>query len=903
MEKTLSAETDSGKVTFHLAPADGYNAFLADNRLILFEGKYPTTVYIAYIAVNWWESDGHRWLHPYRWTDVDVITEWYGGTLRVKLADWCLRGVTGSCYPGSGGGTGYVWLKNPEGPDEYIPVEWENVPAEPGFPARASADGVQRIGWNVWVLKISSPWDGIVGIRIHVPAENPPGYPPHVWVVAVIAEYPDGGGSTPRHLRVVLLRHTGLDGTYPLPEADAVMTSWSSPCFGSRVNSRTLLVDTLPYSVNEGYGERVVYRDKYGRFWLSLGGELIPFDLEFEGCGVGSDVESTVVLPKPARAVYLLYVATCWWNDRGDPVDQYPILVRYSDGTASGLSVRIVDWCALDPEAYDEERRMIAALACPDPQPYWVDGEPLAFQTPALAFKDRGDGKHPVAWLLKIQAPPGKRITELNFPARWRRGGTLWILAITELTQDGKYYSVFPDEKPLWDPNRRETCPYTPHSDLDLCTLLGVPFVLRYYVDNVPAPTLDMLWEAYVRGVLPPDDGLTTDFESILNGVRWYTQNVPEAAEAPRGLELALSMLTAMYDLAVERQAEDLGMKAYRAYPAIIQGIVWSKYSSQLLIYQPTLGVSFYGPPVLVRAMNSYASMILATAEDLVLRIALGRPQLAPWQYDNVQARQLREKFIQNACYTLNIDETAVKDLTEAMDRGETDLEDFLRKIGTVSVKEADVETAPSTLLAHACGIETEATVRTYYSMATGEILPLVISPDTLPSKGGVTTGSFCSTLTNNLTKAEPSFLSLNRFISTFRHYFNNPFINGAMATLLSWGIEWGIILAAGVIPVPLAELLMLYAPYIAALGSSAVMALLDRWLNNRTWSQVFEETTVGAAAGTGIYRFVGRYISKIPEYGDTTACKIIAKYYDFAFNWSASSILAATSSLWMIRG
>ncbi len=62
--------------------------------------------------MNWWESDGHRWLHPYRWTDVDVITEWYGGTLRIKLADWCLRGVTGSCYPGSGGGFAFNWSAN-----------------------------------------------------------------------------------------------------------------------------------------------------------------------------------------------------------------------------------------------------------------------------------------------------------------------------------------------------------------------------------------------------------------------------------------------------------------------------------------------------------------------------------------------------------------------------------------------------------------------------------------------------------------------------------------------------------------------------------------------------------------------------------------------------------------------
>ncbi len=902
-KKPFRARTSSGEVTFYLAPADGYNAFLADNRLILFpsfRGRYPTTVYIAYIAVNWWGSDGHRWLHPYRWTDVYVMTEWYEGMLRVKLADWCLRGVTGSCDPGRGSGKGYVWLSDPEDPYDCSPVEWENVPAEPGFPARASADGVQRIDWNVWVLRISSPWDGIVGIRIHVPSGNPPGGPPHVWVVAVVAEYPDGGRSTPLRGRGARLDNTKLDGTYSLPDVKAVMTPWVSPHFGSDVRSLTPFVDTLPYSLRTDYGRKLVCTDDHGRLWLSLGGELIPFDFEFRGFSVGCATEDTVVLPKPARAVYLLYVATCWWDERGNPVDQYPILVRYTDKTVSGLSVRIVDWCALDPRAYDEGRRRVAARACPDPQPYWVNGEPLVFQTPTLIFGDRGDGKYPIAWLLKIQAPPDKRITELDFPERWwRKGGLLWILAITELAEDGRYYSVFPEEDLLWDPYRKGSCPYTPHSDLDICTRLGMPFALRYYIDKAPAPTPDMLWEAYVRGVLPPDDGVTTDFGSVLHGTQWYTEGVSKATE---GLKLALSALTALYDSAVKRQAGNLGLKAYRAYPAVIQGVVWSSDSSQLLIYQPTLGVSFYGPPVLVRALNSYASALLAAAEDLVLRIALGRPQLAPWQRGDAQ---LREEFVRKVNEELGLNEATVRDFTEAIDRGKEDFESFLKRIGIVKV-DAEVETALSTLLARVCGLSTEATVYTYYSMATGEILPLVITPRALPSKGGVTTGSFCSTLTDNLRKAEPGFTASDDLLSTFKYYFNNPLINGAMATLLSWGIEWAIILSAGLIAGPFpaaAELLVSGAPYIAAFGSSAAMALLDRWLNGRTWDQVLEETAVGAAAGTAVYRSVGRYISKIPEYAGTAASKVIARYYDFSFNWSTNSILAATSNLWLIGG
>ncbi len=109
--------------------------------------------------------------------------------------------------------------------------------------------------------------------------------------------------------------------------------------------------------------------------------------------------------------------------------------------------------------------------------------------------------------------------------------------------------------------------------------------------------------------------------------------------------------------------------------------------------------------------------------------------------------------------------------------------------------------------------------------------------------------------------------------------------------------------LMAGLFPAA-AELLASGAPYLAALGSSAIMALLDRWLNNRTWDQVLKEIAVGAAAGAGVYKFVVKYISKIREYaGRTVASKIIARYYDFAFNWSTNSILAATSNLWLTGG
>ena len=67
--KPLTVKFSDGKtVSFYLAPADAYNAFLADNKLLLFPqfmGSYPTTVYIAYIAVNWREGDRCRWLRPF----------------------------------------------------------------------------------------------------------------------------------------------------------------------------------------------------------------------------------------------------------------------------------------------------------------------------------------------------------------------------------------------------------------------------------------------------------------------------------------------------------------------------------------------------------------------------------------------------------------------------------------------------------------------------------------------------------------------------------------------------------------------------------------------------------------------------------------------------------------------
>jgi len=895
----FKARTSFGEVTFHLSPADSYNAFLADNRVILFpafHGKYPTTVYIAYIAVNWWESDGHRWLHPYRWTYVDVMTVEYYGMIRVKLADWCLRGVMGSCDPGIGQGEGYAVDILDDAFLDVIPVKWENVPAVPGFPERAGPNGVERIGWNIWVLAIST-CDGIEGIRIRVPPKNPSGNPPHIWVVAVVAEYPDGSrySVVPEDWCVPAkcsAQEAALDGTFRLPDVRAVIAPWVSPRFGHGVSSLMPPLDVLPY-------ESCV--DDQGRLWLSIGGELVPFRFNprhAELLNVLQFPDAVLRLPRPARAVYLLYLATCWRDDHGNPVDQYPILVQYADGTASGLTVRIVDWCALEPKSYNERQRSTAARACPDPQPYWVTGEPLAFQTPALVFRDRGDGNHPIAWLLKIQAPPGKRIVSIDFPERWwRKGGYLWLLAVTELADDGKYYSVFPGEGVLWDPTDSGSCPYTPHSKLSWLAEIGVPFVLRYFVDKTPAPTPDMSWMAYVRGVVPPSDGLATNLNVILYRTAWCEQGHPKAT---KGLKLALSMLAALFDAAIERQAEDLGLRAYRAYPAVVQGVVWSSDSSQLLIYQPTLGVSFYGPPVLVRALNSYASALLAAAEDLVLHVALGCPQLAPWQYDP----QLRSRFVQDVQQVLGISRDAAADFTRALDRGEATLGDLLRWTGAAQVG-ASAVTALSTLLSRSCGLSTDADVYTYWSAATGEIMFLVVAPRALPTKGGVTTGCFCGTLTDNLNKVG-SWLSSD-FWSIFRRYFNNPLINGAMATLLSWGVEWAIILSAGLmagLSPAAAELLASGAPYLAALGSSAIMALLDWWLNNRTWDQVLKEIAVGAAAGAGVYKFVVKYISKIREYaGRTVASKIIARYYDFAFNWSTNSILAATSNLWLTGG
>ncbi len=506
-----------------------------------------------------------------------------------------------------------------------------------------------------------------------------------------------------------------------------------------------------------------------------MGGELVPFRFDpgrIEALEVtDASGDAVVRLPVPARAVYLLYVATCWWDGRGNPVDQYPILVRYADGTASGLTVRIVDWCALDPRAYDEDRRLPSARARPDPQPYWVKGEPLAFQAPALIFGDRGDGKHPIAWLLKIQAPPGKLITELRFP---HRDGALWILAITELTRDGTYRAVHSKNVELWDP--REPGPYT-FSFRHGTEIKPPPLVLRYC--GVDAPS-ELKYPKYMRVVLPSSERLAPSEDFF--GLRWYEEIDPQnyrfnlywffSRYSGPVIRRTLQMIVGLYDAVVLRAARDLGLEAYRAYPAVLQGVVWESMWTQILMYQPTLGVSLYGPPKLVRALDVYALTVLVATEDIVLRIINGQSWIVPWRGWN---RKMKEKVISRLTESFGSREIA-EDVVRLLEHAEKILKEFMQGLGLWSYG-GDPETVVTVVLQRICGLNPGAEVLLCLSPATGEILQLLLPSRGLPTKGGSWRQPCFNASGWNVEKA------WRKFTEWVRYGHNHPLVNAAVAT------------------------------------------------------------------------------------------------------------------------
>ncbi len=174
---------DGTTITVDLPPADGPNAFLllkGDGSWgALYpperDGRYPTKVYVVYIATNWWK-DGH----PYGPVEVTVTgPNGERAEETVTLADWCAPTDLN--------------LK------DTVPI--------PSTVRRITLTGISQgfvTGrWDgnchLWLFEIDAEelgLDGIEEIRITPQGEGYDGSPPYLWIVEVLCEYPGTGGTT-----------------------------------------------------------------------------------------------------------------------------------------------------------------------------------------------------------------------------------------------------------------------------------------------------------------------------------------------------------------------------------------------------------------------------------------------------------------------------------------------------------------------------------------------------------------------------------------------------------------------------------------------------------------------------------------------------------------------------------
>ncbi|WP_148679649.1 hypothetical protein [Methanopyrus kandleri] len=328
-------------------------------------------------------------------------------------------------------------------------------------------------------------------------------------------------------------------------------------------------------------------------------------------------------------AVYVLYAATCWWDKDGNPVDAVPMTVCYDDGSAYSTSVGIIDWCATDPRAYDDEKRRVAAACAVLPQleAHWVRGEPLVYQTPTLVFPKRvfADGreepntKRPILWLLKLVFPPDKRPTWIEFGYH---PGHLWVLAITVRTTDGKYYALDkdgrrdlgePEQKVVLEPNGGELLTADTSGSLfgtsvkvtaEWCwpknaqvealnlkfewplttTALGSALSVTVRVpsghllrDAIPTPDdwylkwlRDQLRDEIIRSADNELRSLSLSEEEKEIARRCIEYSANLTANTARGDAFAALTLVALYDRLASRIAEKLGVHVYRAVPAYV---------------------------------------------------------------------------------------------------------------------------------------------------------------------------------------------------------------------------------------------------------------------------------------------------------------------------------------------
>jgi len=344
------------QIPFYLQPADTDDAILVEKDTEVRLPKDTEAVYLLYIATD--QRDGDRLVHPYT-IDVKLAD---GKTVHVTvlLPDYLAlaRDLSDALLATLYARTDPVGEVLPvQRPAWYIPVLLRN-----GRPERADA--------YAWILAITSAGNApITSITLHKPATG------RLYVLAITAQTEDG------HLKAVIGPGCYIDLTPP-------GRPWTGPTVDIVYPGQT--PEQIPL---DGWHREIAVKTPT---------ETIPVPL-YPPDGPNATPIATrkttlnIVLPQPADAVYLLYLATGYGKASTPPT--LPVLAVLDDGKPASALIRIVP----------------AELPPTDPM------ATLAWAQPAIAARDLTVRQAPVLTWKRVYEPTGTVVFERK---------TAWLLEI-----------------------------------------------------------------------------------------------------------------------------------------------------------------------------------------------------------------------------------------------------------------------------------------------------------------------------------------------------------------------------------------------------------------------------------------------------------------------------------------
>jgi len=387
-----------------------------------------------------------------------------------------------------------------------------------------------------------------------------------------------------------------------------------------------------------------------GKVVITLGDEPVPVLLTGRLAPV---VRRVIELPKPADAVYLLYL-----TGHAPPTSPARLLVEYEGGGKALVLVNL----ASDVGLHDEPARVVSAWV--RPVLGWHDGAPTVVQQPALEL-ERDDGKRVRAWLLKVQAPPGQRIKKLVLLDRPPRA-RVWLLGLTYRVGSEYHALLEPGKGELLNEFRVRVKFSDQAIDITEPSLLlihATPESLEYSIVDLRDPVLPPEWKR-----VPPTSEIVIEYgprilrtvklegESYLAvlclppGFEYSPEDFTKWVQALAGLKgrvkqdekIALVVLTSSlpileayyYDQAISKLCEDYKASWIRALPGVIVAQVTTEKQDDnkirlgLSLDTPMvlLGVEFYADPVTQRVLNTRASILTQVIENYVVSKVTGEP-------------------------------------------------------------------------------------------------------------------------------------------------------------------------------------------------------------------------------------------------------------------------------------